>query len=70
MRNDPRDGVKGSDGYERDHPDAFGWKKPNTSSHSSARKAASAHIAKIPLELATHIASAWKPHHLEVAANG
>ena len=56
-----RDGVKGSEGYDRDHPVAFGWKKPGTSSHSSARKAASAHIAKIPLELARHIARAWKP---------
>jgi hypothetical protein len=30
-------------------------------SQSSARKAASAHIAKIPLALATHIAQAWHP---------
>ncbi len=30
-------------------------------SKSSARKAASAHIAKIPLALARHIAKAWKP---------
>ena len=56
-----RDGVKGSEGYERDHPQAFGWKKPGTSSHSTARKAASAHIAKIPLELARHIARSWHP---------
>ncbi len=32
-----------------------------TGSKSSARKAASAHIAKIPLPLARHIAWAWKP---------
>jgi hypothetical protein len=32
-----------------------------TSSGSSARKAASAHIAKIPFELARHIARAWYP---------
>ncbi len=32
-----------------------------TASKSSARKAASAHIAKIPLVLARHIALAWKP---------
>jgi hypothetical protein len=32
-----------------------------TSSKSNARKAASAHIAKIPLPLARHIAKAWKP---------
>jgi hypothetical protein len=31
------------------------------SSKSSARKAASAHIAKIPYELARHIGRAWKP---------
>ena len=31
------------------------------SSKSNARKAASAHIAKIPLALARHIAKAWKP---------
>jgi hypothetical protein len=55
------DGVKGSEGYERTHPNALGWKKPNTSSHSNARKAASAQIAKIPLPLSRHIASAWKP---------
>ncbi len=55
------EGFKGSEGYERDHPQAFGWKKANTSSHSSARKAASAHIAKIPLVLSRHIAAAWKP---------
>jgi len=30
-------------------------------SKSSARKAASAHIAKIPFELARHIARSWKP---------
>ena len=31
------------------------------SSKSTARKAASAHIAKIPLQLSRHIARAWKP---------
>ena len=62
------EGVKSKDvdGYERDHPEAFGWKKPRTSSYSKARKAASAMIAKIPLVLARHIARAWKP--LENAA--
>lgn len=54
-------GIKGSDGYERDHPQAFGWKKPNTSSHSSARKMASAMIAKIPLPLSRHIAATYLP---------
>ena len=43
----PVNGVKGSEGYERSHPDAFGWKIPNTSSRSNARKAAAAQIAKI-----------------------
>jgi len=35
-------------------------------SKSSARKAASAHIAKIPLALARHIAAAWKPENTHV----
>lgn len=57
------DGVKDrdADGYERTHPDAFGWKTPRTSSHSSARRAASAMIAKIPFALARHIAEVYKP---------
>ena len=48
-------------GYERNHPAAFGWKKPRTSSKSNARKAASAMIPKIPLPLSRHIAAYWKP---------
>ncbi len=55
------EGVKGSEGYERDHPNAFGWKKPGTSSHSHARKAAAARIAKIPLPLSQWIARTYKP---------
>jgi hypothetical protein len=57
------DGVKNkdADGYERTHPAAFGWKKPRTSSHSKARKAASALVAKIPPALARHVAATWKP---------
>jgi hypothetical protein len=55
------EGVKGSNGYERDHPNAFGWKKPGTSSHSPARKMASAMIAKIPLPLSRHIAASLRP---------
>ena len=57
------EGVKNKDidGYERDHTHAFGRKKPSTSSHNNARKAASAKIAKIPLVLAQHIAATWKP---------
>ena len=45
---------------QRDHPAAFGWKTPRTSSHSPLRKAASAMIAKIPLVLARHIAQVYK----------
>lgn len=57
-------GVKDKDvdGYERSHPHAFGWKSPRTSSRATlARKAAAAHIAKIPLPLAQHIARVFKP---------
>lgn len=62
------EGVKSkdNDGYDRDHPNAFGWKSPRSSSgNTSARKAASAQIAKIPLVLARHIASVYRQ---EVAA--
>lgn len=55
------DGIKGSDGYDRNHPNAFGWKKPRTSSNSTARKAASAKIAMIPLPLSRHIAVSYRP---------
>src|SRR4029077_14666876 len=43
---------KDANGYERDHPAAFGWKKPRTSSHSKARAADSAYVAKVPPVLA------------------
>ncbi len=53
------DGRKGRGGSwlgdNKDHP------LRATSSGSSARKAASAHIAKIPLTLARHIARSWLP---------
>mgnify|MGYP000322794591 CR=1 FL=1 len=52
---------KDADGYERSHPQAFGWKATRTSSKSSKRKAASALIAKIPLPLSRYIASVYKP---------
>jgi len=55
-------GVKArdADGYERDHPNAFGWKGPRTSSSAVAkRKMASAMIAKIPLPLSRHIAATF-----------
>lgn len=61
------EGVKGSEGYERDHPKAFGWKTPNTTSKGAARKMASAMIAKIPFPLSQHIARTFKPQ-MEVVA--
>lgn len=60
----PSAGVKGSEGYERDHPEAFGWKKPGTSSKSQKRKFASAMIAKIPPPLAQYIGAVFHPQHL------
>jgi hypothetical protein len=57
------EGVKArdADGYERTHPNAFGWKAPRTSSDNvSARKAASALIAKIPFALAAHIGATFR----------
>ncbi len=54
--------LKDADGYERTHPQAFGWKSPRTSSGAtSARKMASAQIAKIPFPLAEHIARVFHP---------
>ena len=38
-----------------------------TSSRSSARKAASAHIAKIPYVLSRWVARAWYPRDMEIA---
>lgn len=52
----------GDDGYERDHPNAFGWKMPRTGSKSPARKALSAAIAKIPFPLAQWIARVSIPN--------
>ncbi len=51
---------KDHDGYERDHPAAFGWKAPRTSSGGKPRKMASAMIAKIPLPLSRHIAATFR----------
>lgn len=68
LKDAPLDGLKMKDvdGYERNHPQAFGWKSPRTTSgNTSARKAASAAIAKIPLPLAQHIARYWKPAIIE-----
>lgn len=53
---------KDQDGYERDHPTAFGWKAPRTSSGSKSRKFASAMVAKIPLPLSQYIAATFHPH--------
>jgi len=53
--------LRDADRYERNHPQAFGWKLPRTSSRSSARMAASAEIARIPFDLARHIAAVYKP---------
>jgi site-specific DNA-cytosine methylase len=58
---------KDADGYERSHPDAFGWKGLKTSSGSSARKMASAMIAKIPLPLSRYIAATFRPAIAEAA---
>lgn len=52
--------LKDQDGDERNHPNAFGWKKPRTSSGSTARAYASAMIAKIPLPLSRHIAAVFR----------
>lgn len=57
-----------ADGYERTHPNAFGWKGPRTTSKGAARKAASAKIAKIPLALSSHIARVYFPTSQEQAA--
>lgn len=59
--------LKDQDGYERDHPAAFGWKRPRTSSKSDKRKFASAMIAKIPLPLSRYIARTFKPSIADAA---
>ena len=43
-------------GTKRNHPAAFGWNQPDTSSDSLARREESAKIAKIPRPLSRHIA--------------
>jgi hypothetical protein len=65
-RNDPRDdGVKQSGlAGPRRNGKGDGWFENGAARHgsqSTARKAAAAHIAKIPLTLARHIARAWYP---------
>lgn len=53
--------LKDIDGYDRKHPRALGWKIPATSSKSTARKAASVMIAKIPFALSRYIAVTYIP---------
>ena len=60
--------LRDQDGYERNHPAAFGWKGPRTSSKGKARKYASAMIAKIPLPLSSYIAATFRPAALVEAA--
>lgn len=64
-----REGIKDKDqdGYERNHPQAFGWKSTRTSSRSDSRKAASAQIAKIPEGLARHIAQVFHPRSADTS---
>lgn len=59
--------LKDADGYHRDHPAAFGWKAPRTSSGGAKRKAASAMIAKIPFALSTWIARCFLSRASEAA---
>lgn len=63
-------GVKNrdADGYERSHPQAFGWKAPRTTSKGEARKAASAKIAKIPSTLSSWVARVYRPEPVSEAA--
>lgn len=66
-RSDPRDTIaSAADGHKQRGSGAAWWRGEvgSLSSKSTARKAASAHIAKIPLELARHIARAWAPEGL------
>jgi hypothetical protein len=60
--------LRDQDGYERNHPNAFGWKAPRTTSKGAARKMASAMIAKIPLPLSRYIAATFKPAPLMLEA--
>jgi hypothetical protein len=59
--------LRDQDGYQRSHPNAFGWKAPRTSSGAKARKFASAMIAKIPLPLSRHIAATYLPTQARAA---
>ena len=66
--NPVNDAVKGANGgwfndNKRNGKGETGYLS-RSGSKSSARKAASAHIAKIPYELARHIGAAWKPREV------
>lgn len=63
-KNDGGSGIAGP----RKNGKGDAWFQDGAAKHgskSSARKAASAHIAKIPRVLARHIARAWHPQHAE-----
>lgn len=58
------EGTKAGKDWFGGYGGGFGWDcspMRRNNSKSKARKAASAHIAKIPFVLAQHIARAWKP---------
>jgi C-5 cytosine-specific DNA methylase len=57
----PAEGLKGSGGSWMNGPYRSDQHGRNTTSGSSARKAASAMIAKIPLPLSRHIAKVYRP---------
>ena len=56
--------FRDGDGYDRSHPNAFGWKAPRITSKGAARKAASARIAKIPLTLSKWIGDHYFPREI------
>lgn len=62
--------ANAQDGRKQAGSGAAWWRGEvgSKSSKSSARKAASAHIAKIPLPLSRHIARAWWPHDVATDA--
>jgi hypothetical protein len=67
--------IKGSDGgwfndNKRAGKGTATGRLSQSGSKSNARKAASAHIAKIPSELARHIARAWYPSDLDCDRRG
>lgn len=60
--------MRDQDGYERDHPAAFGWKSLRTSSgDKKGRQFASAMIAKIPMPLGQFIGATFRPQIAQAA---